>query len=326
VTDTLLEDIQREAERTRSLDTIQFETDRRRVKSLVKTAEGREALRRELGYNFLFADEALKDGRPLVSLLVPTRTTPAQETYKAVDAMMRASKPHCILTPTPSISSSVVHWVRNELLLALRKSGQPADYVLLMDDDMVPEEDALIKLLAHDVDIVAGACTVRKDPPLPNFRVWEPELFSFRTAFEWSDEGLIEIGGVGAAFMLVKTTVLDKLGEYYLSCRYEREHLGMSAEVAARVEAGRRKYAKDTGNEWWFQFLMHPWGEGEFGEDLSFCFKARECGYKIHVDTTVRPGHIGSYAYTLEDYLSYQHEVLAREMTNDGKLPEAAGE
>jgi hypothetical protein len=323
--DTLLEDMQKEAERVRSLDTLQMEADKRRVRSLVKSPEGREALRQELGYNFLFADEALQDGRPLISLLVPTRTSPAQETYKAVDAMLRASKPHCIVTPAPSISSSVVHWVRDDLLVALRKSGQPADYVLLMDDDMTPEPDALIKLLAHDVDIVAGACTVRRDPPLPNFRLWEPELFSFRTAFEWSAEGLLEVGGVGMAFALIKTTVLDKLGEYYLSCRYEREHLGMSEEVAKRVEEGRRKYARETGNDWWFEFLKHPLGEGEFGEDLSFCFKARACGYKIFVDTTVRPGHIGTYAYGIEDYLSYQHEVLAKEAAN-GKLPEVSGD
>lgn len=312
MSDDVIAQIQQEAERVRELDTLHLETEKRRVRSITSTAEGREALRQELGYNFLFADDALRDGRPLVSLLCPTRSSPAPETNKAVDAMMRASRPHCILTPQPGISSSVVHWARNDLLINLRKSRQPADYVLLMDDDMTPPEDALIKLLAHDVDIVAGACTVRKDPPLPNFRVWRPELFSYSTAFEWN-EGLIEVGGVGAAFMLVKTIVLDKIGEYYLSCRYEREHIGVTEEAGKRLEEGRRARAKETGNEWWFQFLMHPWGDGEFGEDLSFCFKARECGYKIHVDTTVRPGHVGSYAYGIDDYLSYQAEVIARQ-------------
>lgn len=316
-----------EFNRVRSLDTEQFETDKRRVRSLAKTAEGREALRQELGYNFLFADEALKDGRPLVSLLVPTRNVPAAETTRAVDAMIRASRMHALVTPRPGISMSVVHWSRNELLVKLRESGTPTDYVLLMDDDMEPSEDALIKLLAHDLDIVAGACTVRKDPPLPNFRLWNPELQTFHTAFEWIDhlgrymgEGLVEVGGVGAAFMLVKTTVLDKIGEYYLACRFEREHLGMSEEVAKRMEEGRRKHAKETGNEWWFQFLMHPAGDGEWGEDLSFCYKARECGYKVFVDTSVTPGHIGSYPFKIADYLHYQAEVLAREQAKKQPL------
>ena len=321
-------DFLQEAERVRGLDTRQLEYEKRRVKSLLDTAEGREALRRELGYNFLFADDALKDGRPLVSLLVPTRNNPAPETTKAVDAMIRASRPSCILTPQPGISSSVVHWARNDLLINLKKSKQPTDYVLFMDDDMVPPEDALVKLLAHDLDIVAGACTVRKDPPLPNFRQWLPELFSFRTAFEWIDdkgramgEGLVEVAGVGAAFMLIKGSALDKIGEYYLSCAYERKYLGVPDDAADKLSAGRRKYAKENLNEWWFQFLMHPWGDGEFGEDLSFCFKARECGLKIFVDTSVCPGHIGSYAFKIDDYLSYQSECIAREMAKEIPQP-----
>ncbi len=313
----LIAEFAMEQKRTEGLNPLDLEDSKRRVRSILKTAEGREALRRELGYNFLFADEAMDDGRPLISLLMPTRSSPAPETNKAVFEMLQASKNHCIVTPAPGISSSVVHWVRNDLLVKLRASGQPADFVLMMDDDMTPPRDALIKLLAHmngphPVDIVAGACTVRKDPPLPNFRVWVPELRSYRTAFEWESDGLLDVAAVGAAFMLVRTTVLDKVGEYYLSCRYEREYLGMSAEVAAKMEAGRRKHARETGNEWWFEFLKHPWGDGEYGEDLSFCFKARECGIPIFVDTTVRPGHMGSYAFGLDDYLCYQKEVLAR--------------
>jgi hypothetical protein len=315
-----------ELKRVQGLDASQLESRQRQVQGLVKSAEGREALRRELGYNFLFADEALQDGRPLISLLVPTRTSPAPETNKHVDAMLRASRPYCLLTPAPGVSCSVIHWARNDLFVNLRKSGQLADYVLLMDDDMTPPEDAIVKLLAHDVDIVAGACTVRTDPPMPNFRHWVPEIFNWRTMLDWTTvdgrymgEGLVEVGGVGGAFMLVKTPVLDKLGEYYMSCRFEREYLGMNEDAAHRIEAGRRKIAKATGNEFWFQFLMHPWGDGEFGEDLSFCFKARECGYKIFVDTSVCPGHIGSYAFKIADYLSYQAECIAREQEKRSK-------
>jgi hypothetical protein len=283
------------------------------VRSLLKTPEGREALRRELGYDFLFQDEALRDKRPLVSLLVPSRENPKPETNKAAFAMVQASKPYCILTPAPSVSSSVVHWSRNDMLINLRKSGQPADFVLLMDDDMTPEPDDLVKLLSHDLDFVAGACTVRTDPPLPNFRVWDEKIWNFHTAFEWDGDGLLEVAGVGLAFALIRTTVLDKIGEYTMSCRYEREWLGMKEEFAARMEAGRRKHARELGNEWWFQFLQHPWGDGEWGEDISFCLKARECGIKVYVDTTVQPGHVGSYAFGISDYMHYKKQVLAKQ-------------
>jgi hypothetical protein len=309
----MIDAFQQELKRIAGLNPVDLEYEKRRVRALLKTAEGREALRQELGYNFQFADDALKDGRPLVTLLCPTQDSPAGETSKAVEAMALASRPYCILSPDPGVRSSVVHWGRNQLLMNLRNRKQPTDYVLLVDDDMTPPEDSLIKLLAHDLDIVAGACTVRKDPPLPNFRMWDQKIFNFVQVFDWPLGKLIEVGGVGCAFMLIKTKVLDDVGEYYLSCQYERRYFGMEGFQVGLLEDGRRKYAKEKGNEWWFQFLPHPIGDGEFGEDLSFCFKARECGYKVWVDTSICPGHVGSYEYKIDDYLSYQADEIARE-------------
>ena len=57
---------------------------------------------------------------------------------------------------------------------------------------------------------------------------------------------------------------------------------------------------------------------GKFGEDLSFCFKARECGYKIWVDDSIWPGHVGSYEYKIADYLSYQADEIARAQAAEG--------
>lgn len=313
MSDVGLDVFQHELKRTAGLNPYDLEREKHRARSLLKTAEGREALRQETGYNLQFVDDALKDGRPLVTLLCLTQDAPGPETQRTIDAMVLASRPHCIVTPDPGVHSSVVHWGRNMLLTNLRKRKQPSDYVLLVDDDMTPPEDGLSKLLAHNLDVVAGACVVRKDPPMPNFRVWDPAIFNFRQAVDWPLGTLIEVGGVGTAFLLVKTTVLDAVGEYYLSCRYERDYLHITEEVRKRMEAGRREHAEKTGNEWWFQFLPHPWGDGEFGEDLAFCFKARECGHKIWVDTSVCPGHIGTYAFTIDDYLSYQADEIAKE-------------
>lgn len=305
-----------EAKRVASLNVYDLEREKYRVRSLLKTAEGREALRQETGYNLQFVDDAMKDGRPLVTLLCLTQDVPAPETQRSLDAMVLASRPYCILTPDPGVHSSVIHWGRNMLLTNLRKRKQPTDYVLLVDDDMTAPEDGLARLLAHDRDIVAGACTVRYDPPMPNFRTWDPDIFNFRQAVDWPLGTLIEVGGVGTAFMLIKTPVLDAVGEYYMSCRYEREYLHISEEAAKRMEAGRRERAQRTGDEWWFRFLPHPTGDGEFSEDLAFCFCARECGYKVWVDTSVCPGHLGTYAFKIEDYLSYQADEIAKEQAN----------
>ena len=36
-------------------------------------------------------------------------------------------------------------------------------------------------------------------------------------------------------------------------------------------------------------------------EDYAFCERARQCGHKIMVDTTVRLWHVGLYRYSWED-------------------------
>lgn len=54
-----------------------------------------------------------------------------------------------------------------------------------------------------------------------------------------------------------------------------------------------------------FKRLSHPWffwevdeiGQTITGEDFWFCRKAREAGFKIWVDLTIKVGHIGDYIF-----------------------------
>jgi hypothetical protein len=291
---------------------FQSEAGRAILKSLlINTEEGHLVL----GYDPRSKGPKIKavEGK-IVAPLIPTRGNPAPEMTRAFIDLVNFSQQHDVnVLARPSIASSVVHWIRNDLLASLYGSGQEFDYVLFMDDDIVPTPDALVKLVAHNVDIVAAGCTVRQDPPLPNFRSYEPETFSFRTAFEWSGEGRIQIGGVGTGMMLISRQALEVIGEYYLSCQHERKYFGMSLEVMERMSQARREQEKKSRNSWWFEFLKHPLGLGEYGEDISFCFKARECGIPVHVDTTVRPKHMGTYGFSLEDYFPYQADLLEQE-------------
>jgi hypothetical protein len=301
-----------------SLTPLDLEHEQKRVRSIIRTPEGREALRREFGLNFVFVEDAELQNIPIIHMLMPTHSGGAKpQTNRAVEEMIMYTKGHAIVVPDPSVSSSVVHWVRNDLVTNLYKSRKPFHYTLLIDDDIVPPKDALVKLLAWDKDIIAGACTVRQDPPMPNFRMYYPDEMTYRTAKDWRalspegkvvKDGLIEVGGVGTGFMLIKREALETVGEYYLSCRHERDWFGLDGERLARIEKGRRDLAARTLNQWWFEFLKQPLGEGEFGEDISFCFKATQCGLKVWVDTSVRCGHVGSYAYSLDDFCGPMEE------------------
>ncbi len=47
--------------------------------------------------------------------------------------------------------------------------------------------------------------------------------------------------------------------------------------------------------------LMAERGPWYLAEDYAFCERARQCGFKIMADTSIRLWHIGEYAYGWED-------------------------
>ena len=246
---------------------------------------------------------------------------------------------HSVRMMPPVSSSSVVHWARNQVV-AQSLYGQPkgdnrppAEYLFLMDDDMLALPHYLTRLVSYKADIVCGICTIRRDPPVPNIRFWFPKEASFRPPIEWDWDSnkLMEIDGAGAAFMLVKRTVFERIGQAYLDCAFEldedlRKLDGLEGETAIRDYWARKseqrherfKAAIEQGNWsaadcWWFDFQKNVVDKqiGELGEDLSFCWKAKKMGFKIYADPQVLPGHIGKYGYSIADYKAHVEEQKA---------------
>jgi hypothetical protein len=242
---------------------------------------------------------------------------------------------HSVRLMPPTYLSSVIHWARNQVL-ALALNGQPqdgrppADYFLLMDDDMVVETDYLQRLISYKQDIVAGICTVKRDPPRPNIRFWNAERHCFQEPIEWDWDSLklMEIDGAGAAFMLVTRKVFERMAEAYLNCEFEIQRDLRKIDSAnpgpiiaywAKRSEKRKSVvnkAKEEGNWsatdcWWFEFLDDIVDNqvGQFGEDLSFCWKAKRLGFRIFADPQILPGHIGAYAYSIRDYRAYIEEA-----------------
>jgi hypothetical protein len=275
--------------------------------ALLGSEFGIELCRREFGAKIIHRDT---DTRPIVAVLIPTHKKPENETGSALDKMLAYSKDFCHVVMRPLIASSVVHWVRNQLLANLYASNIPFDYVLFMDDDMTPPPEAIQILLERKVDIVSAICTVRQDPPLPNARYMSEKTFQFQTA-DIDQPGFWNVGAVGTGFMLITKKALDIIGEYTLSLAYDKKFLGMREERALEIEKAERERCAKDNNQFWFQFLRHPSGCGEMGEDMSFCFKARECGFEVYGDSTFLVGHIGNYAFGLQDYWHYREQALA---------------
>ena len=154
--------------------------------------------------------------------------------------------------------------IKSRTDLALTAVQEKADYVLWIDSDMVFPDTMLIDLMKdiedEKKDIVAGVCHMRKEPYTPV--LWS-KLRQGMTTFENDSEklidyprdGLFEVEGCGFGCVMMKTEV---------------------------ISAVRDKYGDLFG---------HLPG---YGEDLSFCIRARGCGYRIWADPKVQVGHKSS--------------------------------
>lgn len=100
--------------------------------------------------------------------------------------------------------------------------------------------------------------------------------------------GLVEIKWAGTGFLYTKRCVYEDI----------KEKLKLPDCMIGR---------KGTINPYFMPFVTSgPPVNGKptylyLGDDTSFCERARQVGYKIYADTTIRLDHIGKYRYSWED-------------------------
>lgn len=170
------------------------------------------------------------------------------------------------------IVGSLIYDSRNKL--AQQALQMEADYIMWFDSDMTFEPDTLVKLMEHmddGKDIVSGLYFRRTKP-------FTPVLFSKleinkdgepeHAGFDKYPDKLFEIAGCGFGCVLMKTDVL--------------------LEMAGKYGAV------------WFSPI------GNIGEDCAFCIRAREMGYKIYCDPTVKLGHVSHTVITEAFYKAFR--------------------
>lgn len=280
---------------------------------LLASPVGREVLSKALGGDILSKDPEVIHDRPIVACLVPCYKAPEPRMQEAFIKMQVRSRNECIMFPGPPISMSVVHWSRNGLIAELIKTQKPWTHVLFIDDDIVPPDDALLRMLAHKKDIVGAVCTRRTDPPIPNIRYLEESTGTYREIWSWPENTLLEVGAVGTGMVLISREALNKVADAFWTCKYEREFYQITEEKAQWLQEQRLKYFDESANAFWFRFLTCMEGTFEMGEDVSFCFIAtRYCGLKIYVDTSIQPEHIGQYGFSIKDFIPYREQCIAK--------------
>ena len=158
------------------------------------------------------------------------------------------------------LKGTLVYDARNQLTqYALEKGGY--DFVLWLDSDMTFEPDLLERLMA-DIDgkqAVTGLCFGRRPPFKPciykSIRVEKEGLGVMPHADNWYDyprDQLFEVEGFGFACVLMRIDMLDAMSVY-----------GIPFFPVAGL-----------------------------GEDLSFCWRARQLDIRLWCDSRLKIGHI----------------------------------
>ena len=174
---------------------------------------------------------------------------------------------------------SLIYTSRNNL--ASMAVQNECDYVLWLDSDMIFPPDVLQKLLEdrEKGDIITGVYYRRVKP-------FKPVLYS---KLEINDEGcdwlgyddyptddLFEVAGCGFGCVLTPTNVFLDVAQKF-------------GDMFAPING--------------------------VGEDLSFCWRAKQCGYKIMADPSIQCGHVGHYVIDRQFFETYK--VARKNETKD---------
>lgn len=161
------------------------------------------------------------------------------------------------------------------------------EWLMWIDTDMGFAADAVEQLVAaaHPVErpIMGGLCFTQQETGVDGFG-------GFRTSpsptlFRWADAGdgregfvpwydypadtVVQVAATGSAFILIHRSVLEKLGE---------------------------------PGPFWYNRLTNPTTGQLLSEDLSFCGRAVQAGFPIHVDTRVKTTHMKTQWVSEADY------------------------
>lgn len=145
----------------------------------------------------------------------------------------------------------------NRDYLTMQALDTQADYVLWLDSDVVFEPDLLDKLIEDDKDIVSGLYFRRRPPFSPviykKIRYGDGTDRITEEYPDYPQDSLFEVDAFGMGACLVKTSVL-----------------------------------KDIVEKWHTAFSPFM----SYGEDISFCLRAKMLGYKLWCDSRIKLGHV----------------------------------
>jgi hypothetical protein len=204
------------------------------------------------------------------------------------------------------VPGTLVEKARNDAVRVMLGAFEgKAQWILFVDGDMVFQPDALTKILTTSfgttpwADVIGGYCTLKGDLALPTLDTgtgtWE-SIFPGR--------GPVEVMRTGAAFLLCKRHVFDRIPQPWFRLRVPARPLDFMAEVDnwARMKCDGQNPFRGLPGKPWERLLDLASSDpsaapgtfvpAEVGEDSGFCDRVKAAGMRIVVDTDIEIGHL----------------------------------
>jgi hypothetical protein len=150
------------------------------------------------------------------------------------------------------------------------------EHIMWIDSDMGFDPADVAKLISHNLPVCAGIGVKKGARALACNLLPETDQVVFGAG-----GGVIEIALAGTGFLLVHRDVFLALEKTLPLCN---EKFGEPYYPYYMPMVG-----EDDGSPWYL------------GEDFAFSTRAREAGFAIYADTSVRLYHFGRYGYSWED-------------------------
>jgi len=188
---------------------------------------------------------------------------------------------HVAVEVVDEIGGAEIDTIRNKFISRFAASPDATDMVMV-DSDVCWEPNALIKLLCHDVGLVAGAYPKRQDKlDFPLCPVGAEKDVPIDLV-----NGLMECDWVAGGFMRIRKDAALAMIEAY-------------ADLETMVGWGDNE-KQDYPVYAVFDHLYDK-VDGKINrasEDVSFCSRYRKTGGRVWVDPSIQMGHIGDKMFT----------------------------
>jgi len=153
--------------------------------------------------------------------------------------------------------------------------------ILFIDGDISFNPDDVDKIIEYNLDVVGAAYPFKGYPNMTVQPFKEQQII-----FDESEGGLYEVDCLATGFLFIKGAVFRNM-EKILDLP-----LCNTSFSAPQIPFFKPDIWCVDGVNYYL------------GEDFSFCKRAHICGYKVILDSSIKLGHIGRYAYEWEDVVN----------------------